>query len=128
MIFDGENMFFDKKALENGSMTSDILDVGPGEASDNMHLVADVNTTETSGTISFVLETAAEKTFTTSFQLGVYSGVPLSTKLPRGNKGFLRLTAKNTIASGKITAGLVLDDNVSYVTKAKTFSTGITLP
>ena len=45
MIFDGENMFFDKKALENGSMTSDILDVGPGEASDNMHLVADVNTT-----------------------------------------------------------------------------------
>lgn len=128
MIFDGENLFFDKKTLSSGSMTSDILDVGPGEANDNMHLVADVNTTETSGTISFVLETAAEKTFTTSFQLGAYSGVPLSTKLPRGNKGFLRLTAKNTIASGKITAGLVLDDNVSYITKAKTFSTGITLP
>ena len=128
MIFDGENLFFKKKELTSGTLTSDILDVGPGEASDNMHLVADVNTTETSGTISFVLETAAEKTFTTSFQLGAYSGVPLSTKLPRGNKGFLRLTAKNSISSGKLTAGLVLDDNVSYISDVKTFSTGITLP
>ena len=127
MIFDGENLFFNKKTLAS-SMTSDILDVGPGEASDNMHLVADVKTSADSGTISFMLETAAEKTFTTSFQLGAYSGVPLQTKLPRGNKGFLRLTAKNTIASGELTAGLVLDDDVSYEEKDKKFSTDITLP
>ena len=127
MIFDGENMFFDEATLSS-SMTSDILDVGPGEASDNMHLVAAVNTTETSGTISFALETADDKDFTTPVQLGTYSGVPLSTKLPRGNKGFLRLTAKNSISSGKLTAGLVLDDNVSYISDVKTFSTSITLP
>jgi hypothetical protein len=128
MIFDGENLFFDKKTLSSGSMTSDILDVGPGEASDNMHLVVNVNTTETTGTISFALETADDEDFTTPVQLGAYSGVPLSTKLPRGNKGFLRLTAKNTIASGTITAGLVLDDNVSYIPDVKTYGTSITLP
>lgn len=127
MILDKENLFFDEEELDS-TMTSDVLDVGAGEAGDNMHVVADVKTTKTTGTISIAIETSAEKTFATSEQLGVFSGVPLSVKVPRGNKGFLRLSVKNTIADGTITAGLVLDDNVSYITKAKTFSTAITLP
>lgn len=127
MILDRENLFFDEVALDS-SMISDVLNVGPGEASDNMHIVADVKTTETTGTISIAVETADEPTFTTPEQLGVFSGVPLSVKVPRGNKGYLRLTAKNTIASGKLTAGLVWDDNVSFIPRAKTFTTTITLP
>ncbi len=127
MIFDRENLFFDEKTLAS-SMTSDVLNVGPGEASDNMHIVADVKTTETTGTISFAIETAEDAAFTTPEQLGVFAGVPLSVKIPRGNKGYLRITAKNSIASGKLTAGLVWDDNVSFIKPVKTFTTSITLP
>ena len=43
MIFDGENMFFRKKALTSGGITSDVLDVGPGEASNPLTLVLDVS-------------------------------------------------------------------------------------
>lgn len=42
-------------------------------ASDNMHLVADLDTTDSSSTISFVLVIAEAKTFTTLFHLGAKS-------------------------------------------------------
>ena len=39
-------------------------------------------------------------------------GFPVKAKLPRGNKGYLKLTAASTYSAGAITAGLVIDDDV----------------
>lgn len=111
MIFDAENMFFDKKALSSGSMTSDIVFVGVGEASDPLTLVAQV-TGATSGTLSAELVTAADEAFTEPVTLATYTKLPIKTKLPRGNKGYLKLVVDSTYTDGALTAGLVLDDNI----------------
>ena len=46
------------------------------------------------------------RTLTTSFP------IPGSFKLPRGNQGLLQLTVDTTDTTGKLTAGLVYDDDV----------------
>lgn len=114
MIFDGENMFFNKKALSNSTITSDVLDVGPGEASDPLTLVLDVSKDAGSGSMVTVLKTSATKTFTTSIELAEYTGVPVKAKLPRGNQGYLRLDVTSGKSSGTMTAGLVIDDDIPW--------------
>lgn len=114
MIFDGENMFFDKKALSSGTITSDVLDVGKGEAGDPLTLVLDVSKDAGSGDMVTVLKTSDTPTFTTSFKLAEYPGVPVKAKLPRGNKGYLRLDVTSGKSSGTMTAGLVVDDDIPW--------------
>lgn len=112
MIWDGENLFFWKKALSAATLTSDVLNVGPGEASDNMTLHLSVANGSTGGTLSTVLETSATEDFASATTLGTYTTMPVSTPIPRGNKGFLRLKSTSTYTSGALTAGLVLEDNI----------------
>ena len=128
MIYDGENMFFTNATLSSAILTSDVLDVGKGEASDNLHLVVDVTKDAGNGSATTYLETCKEPTFTTAFTLATYTAptfttsfpisakkVPiLSTKLPRGNQGYLRLRVQSTFTDGKITAGLVNDDDIPW--------------
>lgn len=111
MIFDAENMFFEDKALSSGSITSDIVFVGKGEAGDPLTLVAQI-IGATSGTLSIDLVTATDEAFTSPVTLATYETFPVKTKLPRGNKGYLKLTATSTYTDGTLTAGLVLDDDV----------------
>ena len=40
MIFDGENMFCDKKTLSSATLYSDVLNLGPGESYQPMFLEA----------------------------------------------------------------------------------------
>ncbi len=126
MIYDGENMFFKDQDLSATTLTSDILDVGVGEASDPMHLVASVTNDAGAGNVTVALDTSDDSTFTsyttigtfvsptftTSFTLAQHMGPVVSAKIPRGNKGYLRIRATSTFTDGQLTAGLVLDDDV----------------
>lgn len=114
MIWDGENLFFWKSALSAATLTSDVLNVGPGEASDPMTLHVSVSNGSAGGTLSAtVLETSATEDFSSPTTLATYSTVPVAAKIPRGNKGYLRIKATSTYTSGTLTAGLVLEDNIS---------------
>lgn len=110
-ILDGENLFFDGKALSAGALVSDVLSVGPGASGDPMILVLRVKDAGT-GTLKSVLETARDAAFTSPKTLGTYEKVPLAVHVPRGNLGFLRLTVTSTYTKGTVTAGLVLDDTI----------------
>lgn len=114
MIFDGENMFFNKKSLTSGGIVSDVLEVGPGEASNPLTLVIDVSKDAGEGAITTALKTSATKTLTTSVTLATYTGVPVKAKLPRGNLGYLRLDVTSGKSSGTMTAGLVMDDDIPW--------------
>ena len=111
MIFDAENMFFEGKELSASTLQSDILKVGPGEASDPLILFVQ-HKKEGSGTLSVPLVTRATVDFPDTTTLATYATFPVRAKLPRGNKGYLKLTAASTYSAGAITAGLVLDDDI----------------
>ena len=110
-ILDGENLFYNAKALSNGEIDSDVLKVGPGDAGDPVILVLRVKNGGT-GTFETVLETSATENFAAPKTLGTYDQVPLSVHLPRGNLGYLRNKGASTYTQGTVTAGLVLDDNI----------------
>lgn len=110
MILDGENLFFNKKAVA-ASLTSDVIAVGKGESSTPMHIFVAVDKTE-GAAITVNLQTAADEAFGSPATLATFTA-PHAGFVPRGNKGFLRLTATSDKAKGTITAGLVYDDNVS---------------
>lgn len=114
MIFDGENMFFRKKELTSGGITSDVLDVGPGEASSPLTFMMEVSKDAGEGEMTTALKTSRTPTFTSSITLATYTGVPVKAKLPRGNKGYLRLDVTSGKSSGTMTAGLVIDDDIPW--------------
>lgn len=112
MIFDHDNMFFDEQALSAADLTSNVVKVGPGESNEPMKLFLGVDKNAGEGTASTVLQTATDEAFTSPVTLGTFSQVPLSVPVPRGNLGYLRLVVTSTYTTGKVTAGLVLDDDV----------------
>ena len=126
MIYDGENMFFKKQALSNTTLTSDVIDYGNGEASDPPKLVVEVTKDAGAGAIALTVQTSDDSTFaspetfftkstptfTTSFTLADVKGPVIAAPLPRGNKRYLRLSAVSTFTDGKMTAGLVNDDDI----------------
>lgn len=114
MIFDGDNMFFRKKALTAADITSDVLNVGTGEASDPLWLVQKVAGGSTGGKLTTVLQTSKDEAFTSPVVLGTYTETDLHTKIPRGNLGYLRLVNTSTYTAGTVTAALVWDDEVPW--------------
>lgn len=128
MIYDRQNMFFKDQALSAATLTSDIIDVGPGEASDPLHMVVDVTPDAGAGKVTATLQTSDDSTFSTYSVLGEYESKTytssftiaadtlahvIATKLPRGGKNYLRLVAVSTFTDGKLTAGLVFDDDIA---------------
>lgn len=112
MIFDAENTFFDAKELTSGKLTSDIVKLGPGEAGDPLTLFVAVNGATGSGTLSVAVITADDEVFTSPVTIGTYTELPIKTKVPRGNKGYMKLEATSTFTDGALTAALVLDDDI----------------
>lgn len=112
MILDGENTFFDKKELSAATIVSDVVAVGEGESGCPMELVLSVSSDAGEGTLSTVLQTSSDEAFTDPVALGTYTAVPLAVHVPRGNLGYLRLSATSTFSKGTMTAGLVLDDDI----------------
>ncbi len=128
MIYDRQNRFFKDQALSAATLTSDIIDVGPGEASDPLHMVVDVTPDAGAGKVTATLQTSDDSTFSTYSVLGEYESKTyttsftiaadtlahiIATKLPRGGKNYLRLVAVSTFTDGKLTAGLVFDDDIA---------------
>ncbi len=127
MIFDKENMFFKDQALSATTLTSDVIDVGPGEASNPMHMVVDVTPDAGPGKVTAKLQTSAtsdfstvsvlgefeSKTYTTSFAISQDTLAHIiSAQVPRGNKGYLRMVAESTFSDGEMTSALVMDDDI----------------
>jgi len=127
MILDKQNLFFKDQALSATTLTSDIIDVGEGEASDPMKMVVNVTEDAGAGNIVATLQTspttdftspvsliaATSPTLTSSFTVADLKGAPLiSVPLPRGNKGYLRVSAVSTFTDGEMTAALVMDDDI----------------
>lgn len=112
MIFDGENMFYDKADLK-GTLTSNVVNVGPGESYQPMFLAVLVKDANEGATITATLQTAADENFTTSKTLATMTGAG-SQPVPRGNLGYLRLQVEATATAGTLTAGLVVDDDISH--------------
>ena len=112
MIFDGDNVFFLKKALSAADITSDVLNVGTGEAGDPLWLVQKVSGGSAGGTIKTALQTSKDEAFTSPVVLGTYTETELHTKIPRGNLGYLRLVDTSTYTAGTVTAALTWDDDV----------------
>ena len=128
MIYDRQNMFFKDQALSATTLTSDVIDYGKGEANDPPKLVAEVTRDAGAGDIEVTLQTCDEPTFasptvsfikksatfSTSFALAGYPGPVVSAPLPRGNKRYLRTKVVSTFTDGKMTVGLVNDDDIPW--------------
>lgn len=106
MIFDQENMFFDK-AITDGNV---IANVGGGDAHDPLFLVV-AATTALTGDGSAALETSDTEDFSEKTVLGTYTlagsakGLLVRAKVPYGMKKYVRLTLDG-VTAGAITAGL----------------------
>lgn len=112
MIFDAQNMFFDAKPLSAGTIMSDVISVGVGESYEPMKIVINVPGMDKSKAVSAELQTAVDEAFSSPVKLADFAKAPCSGFVPRGNLGYLRLKVTSTSTTGRITAGLVFDDEV----------------
>lgn len=111
MIFDGENLFFNAKDCSGAALVSDVVKVGVGESYEPMKFfLAVAGTTEKTATVE--LQTSKDEAFSNPVTLATFSGLPISAPVPRGNLGYLRVNMTKAPSSGKVTAGLVLDDDI----------------
>lgn len=118
MIFDQQNMFFDKYAgtsITTGGVNSDVIaNVGGGDAHNPLFLVIAAPTALEGGPFTAELQTADVEGFGSGVvTLATYSvpaagGILVKAKLPYGLKKFVRLNVKGTTAgtAGTLTAGL----------------------
>lgn len=112
MILDGENLFFDKQALSVADLVSNVIAVGAGESGEEMRLILAVKDADAQSAKT-TLETSKTPDFAVAKVIGTYEQVPLNTRVPRGNQGFLRIKMASKYTKGTVTAGLVLDDNIN---------------
>jgi len=123
MILDFENMFSKDQAVTATGTSTNIIDLGPGDAGPSERLslfvTADPAFTST-GTLVVTLQSADDKAMASpdtpiSFSLSnaqlLAGGKLIASRLPHGCKRYLSLnyTVTGTIADGKLTAGLVWD-------------------
>ena len=118
MIYDAENTFFWKKAL-NGTTTanSDVIKTGPGDAVCPLTLF--MQAVGASGDLTMTLETAADEAFSSAVELGEYTlkkDGTVKAKIPYGDLGYLRLkyTGAAQLTSGTLTAALVMDVDLPW--------------
>lgn len=114
MIFDGENLFFKEKALSNSALESDVISYGTGEAGEPPWVVFMTSNASGGSSLSTVIETSDNPDMSSATELGTFTGTSFKVKLPKGNKGYLRLKSTCDYTSGTVTAGLVLDVDTAW--------------
>lgn len=113
MIYDAENTFFWKKALNSTTTeNSDVIKTGVGDAVCPLTLF--MQAVGASGDLTMTLETADNEAFSSPVKLGEYTlkkDGTVKTKVPYGDLGYLRLkyTGAAQLTSGTLTAALVMD-------------------
>ncbi len=125
MLFDAENLFSKDQAVTNTAVSTNTLDLGPGDhgPSENISLVVTAGGFF-AGAGAVELQTAdacaADGTLTSPVIVATYpvsadallkGGTVVSSRLPHGLKRYVRLNYNMTTAGadGTVTAGLVLD-------------------
>ena len=112
MYMDKQLLFSEGQTLETG-VSENIIDLGPkGEAYDPLFLVVILDT-PLSGNLEVKVETSVTEDFATPKTLATFKGTEgkqhaVKERFPRGAEKYVRLTY-TTGATGKVTAGLVLD-------------------
>lgn len=114
MIFDQQNMFFDKTAAADIATSNVITNGGGGDAADPLFLVIHLDTAQTAK-LTFTLKTSDAEAMSSPSTLAVLEvddapkGIFGTVKLPYGCKKFLRLDCaveSGGTFAGKCTAGL----------------------
>ena len=122
MIHDGELSFINPgKTLSTSFTVSDnVVNLGVGESYEPMKLATAIaGGTGTSPTMTVTIQTATDENFTSPVDLGSFtiSGTGNKGKtvpIPRGNLGYMRLNFSSTYTGGKISSGLVVDDDIPH--------------
>lgn len=117
MVYDGENTFYWKKAL-NGTTTgtSDVVQTGKGDAGNPLILY--VTAPGATADLTVELQTAVDEAFTKAVTLGTYTlkkDDGLKTKVPYGDLGFMliKYTGASALTGGTLTAALVMDADLA---------------
>ena len=112
MLFDKENMFFDKEAaggFATGKTSPGIFNQGGGDAIAPRYVV--VQLTGGTGKLDVLVQTDSDEKFISPVDLATFygkasdSGIVTKAFLPYGCKDYVRLKITGT-ATGKVTAGL----------------------
>lgn len=133
MILDKENMFSENQAVTATAVSTDIVDLGPGDTgpSEGVSLFVTAGTAFTgAGTISVMVETSDElngagtalsgavtvATYPVSNDALLAGGKLVGARLPHGMKRYARLNyaVTGTVAAGTLTAGLVWDVQAEF--------------
>lgn len=109
MIFDDENIFFWGKDLSNSVLESNVIPYGEGEASKAPYVFFQTVGATGGSSLSTVIETSEKDDMSSPTELGTFKGTSFKVKLPRGNKGYLRLKSTCDYTGGKVYAALVID-------------------
>lgn len=133
MLFDKENLFSENQAITSDAASTNVIQLAKGtikEVAFGTPIPLRIQVTQTFATLTSLnikVQTATDSAFTTPVTL-VETGDIAAAKLtagyvapinfvPRGNLGYMRLyydvTGSNATA-GKITAGIVADNDNSY--------------
>ena len=123
MILDYKNMFSKDQAVTATAVSTNIIDLGPGDAGPSerisLFVTADPEFDGT-GTLSVALQAADDSAMTSPVTVASFAvtndaltagGKLVASRLPHGCKRYLQLkyTVTGTITDGKLTAGLVWD-------------------
>lgn len=116
MVYDGENTFYWKKALNETTGTSNVVQTGKGDAGNPLILY--VTAPGATADLTVKLQTAVDEAFTQAVTLGTYTlkkDDGLKTKVPYGDLGFMRIeyTGASDLTGGTLTAALVMDADLA---------------
>lgn len=112
MLFDKENMFFDKEAasgFSTGKVSPAIFNQGGGDAIAPLYIV--VQLTGGTGKLDVLVQTDSDEKFGSAVDLATFygkagdSGIVTKAFVPYGCKEYVRVKITGT-ATGKVTAGL----------------------
>ena len=126
MLLDSQNLFSDKQEIISGTIYSqNIIDFGKNDVSFAPCIVQVVEDFTSLTSLKVVVQTSATSSFEEVVDL-LESTLPLAqlkagakfpiSFLPKGNKGYMRLAyiVEGSESTGKITAGVVASDELSY--------------
>lgn len=122
MIFDKQNLFSWKQAATATAVSTDVIDLGKGDAgaSDRPYLSVIAASYTGTGSLAVELQTSTDAAFGTVKTIATFpvsntdlknGGAVVSAKLPKGMQRFARLNyvVTGTVSGGTVSAGLVMD-------------------
>lgn len=126
MLLDSQNLFSQNQEITSGTIYSqNIIDFGKNDVSFAPCIIQAVEDFSSLTSLNVIVQTSETQTFENSVDLieskllleNLKAGAKFPINfLPKGNKGFMRLAyvVEGTETTGKITAGVVASNELSY--------------